>query len=1673
MSKRGRTSSVTGRQDDDGESSDLIDFCSYVYDILRNHKKEDGSLLCDTFIRVPKRRQDPSYYEVVSNPIDMLKIQQKIKTDDYEDIEDMAQDVELMVNNAKSFYKKNSTEYKDAVELMEMFNSIKNRLLESEDQSSVESDKKGKIILKVGKLARKAAAAAEAKKQDPDDTTSEGSSVMEEESNQIEELFTAVMQATDGEKRQLNSAFMLLPSKKKYPEYYDIIDNPIDLKQIARKIQANQYNHINDLEKDMLLMTKNACSFNEPGSQIYKDAKTLKKIIVSKKFDIVHGKLKAKVGSRSYQPLSAITAALKEEATSEEEELEGDSDVDLDNPRWQLYDVVKNTTNNGGYALCEPFWKLPSRRHYPDYYKEIKNPVSLLQIRNKLKKGEYGTVSEVAGDLNIMFENAKKYNRPESRLYRDAIKLQKVMQHKVKELLDFDQESESDTDSDNSPIIKKDTSPIAKKRGRKSAAFIRDNPSLRKRFLSICKALTEYTYEDGRQPILMFMEKPSKKLYPEYYKIIAEPIDLLQIQGNIKAEKYTTEDQLISDLKLMFSNCRKFNEENSVIYKDANNLEKVLNDKLKELGPLPDVSTTPKKSAVKAYKPRRKQTQADAKLRSLFETIKEFRDSKGRHLSLVFAKLPSRIDYPDYYEVIKKPIDLDKIGSKLKGGHYETLDDLVTDLILMLDNACKFNEPDSQIYKDALQLQRVVLQTKLQLREDENLVPDVKAAVQELLTSLFTSVYNHQDEEGRCFSDCMLELPEHDEIEGKKVRGISLDIVKRRLDKGLYKRLDRFQEDLFACLERARKLSRTDSQVFEDSIELQAFYIRQRDELCRGGDILNSPALNYNLLHLSAAVEQQKQQKLLKETPSEEENEGRNPEDPANNTSIVSNNSVENSAPGGAMIFNQQHYHVGDFVYIQPQDRNAEPSIIHILRGWTNAEGIQMLYGDCFCRPNETYHVQTRKFLEKEVFKSDQHVAVPLSQVLGRCCVMSVKDYFKLKPEGFDEKDIYVCESRYSSKARAFKKIKVWPFSTERLTLIPREEPFEPKRIMCVFKDRLEKHITEIAELEEYEKLEEKEKPNIQLMNMPPNPEITAYYQQLNLPWGAIKTGDFVYIETENNTRLAAQVDTIWANKDGECFIKGPWFLRPQEIFYIPGRTFYKQEMFLGCLEDVHSIQNVVGRCCVMEHTEYISCRPTEIEEKDIYICQSIYNEQRRQLTKLVNGLKRYTHSDTVTQDEIYFFRRLINPLKVSSESIALHTMPDTRPVPLQVQNPISGYETPSESNMITQKVDQDILSLMEDSLDGGPPSVGSGDIPAQSPLPAMQTPLSLGKKKGKEKNPAKLVTGYILYSSEIRKGICTSHPEASFGEISRMVGNEWRQLTAEVKQSWEEKAAKMNEEMKEAKALEEAMYPQGVPPATTPNPANLPLNFTFECAWDNCDYQFDDLNDCLEHAVAEGSGHVQMYFAAVPPSECEWQCQWKGCNRIKKNCPPFPSLTRLARHVKEVHIMKSNGKVIQPSERSKNYIPSKRAAVQRTQQVQIPQAQYFIGVSGQTGSSIVSHHLLSLDSPNPSVNSTIAQLNQKPADPIFVTVPPRPQRLLHSDAYIKYIEGLSSDSKYISSWDRMLKATQENTPPVDESRLPGYWLANGPGNYGTITNALWALRDFMLRDALNISKIL
>ncbi|XP_044540093.1 protein polybromo-1-like [Gracilinanus agilis] len=160
-------------------------------------------------------------------------------------------------------------------------------------------------------------------------------------------------------------------------------------------------------------------------------------------------------------------------------------------------------------------------------------------------------------------------------------------------------------------------------------------------------------------------------------------------------------------------------------------------------------------------------------------------------------------------------------------------------------------------------------------------------------------------------------------------------------------------------------------------------------------------------------------------------------------------------------------YHVGDYVYVEPAEANLQPHIVCIERLWEDSAGEKWLCGCWFYRPNETFHLATRKFLEKEVFKSDYYNKVPVSKILGKCVVMFVKEYFKLCPETFRDEDVYVCESRYSAKTKSFKKIKLWTMPVSSVRFIPRDVPLPVVRVASVFAntDKLdeEKH-TETSE---------------------------------------------------------------------------------------------------------------------------------------------------------------------------------------------------------------------------------------------------------------------------------------------------------------------------------------------------------------------------------------------------------------------------------------------------------------------------------------------------------------------------------------------------------------------------------------------------------------------------------
>ncbi|KAM8931014.1 protein polybromo-1 isoform 1-T1 [Pelodytes ibericus] len=1579
-----------------------------------------------------------------------MKIQQKLKMEEYDDVQLLTADFQLLFQNTKLYYKPDTPEYKAACKLWDLYLRTKNEFIQKGECEDDEDDDT----------------------QDSNTATPEGESTPNYLRPVLEQLLDSVSSATHPTGRLISELFQKLPSKVHYPDYYAIIKDPIDLKTIAQRIQTGYYKSINAMAKDVDLLAKNAKTYNEPGSQVFKDANTLKKLFALKKSEIDFTEFaKSSLRNRNKRlaqgdRLSAITMALQYGSESEEDaslnassiryeegESEGESItsfMDISSPLYQLYETVRSCRNNQGQLIAEPFFHLPSKKKYPDYYQQTKNPISLQQIRTKLKNQEYDGLDHLETDLNLMFENAKRYNVPNSAIYKRVFKLQQLVQAKKKELSRRDLDIE-----DGDSMISSATSDTGSSK-RKSKKNMRKQ-RMKILFNTVLESRESGT---GRRLCELFMFKPSKKDYPDYYKIILEPMDLKTIEHNIRTDKYSSEEAMMDDMKLMFRNAWHYNEEGSQVYNDAHVLEKVFKEKRKELGPLleDDDMASPKlklsrKSGISPKKTKYL-SPMQQKLNEVYEAVKNYTDKRGRRLSAIFLRLPSRSELPDYYLTIKKPIDMEKIRSHIMANKYQDIDAMCEDFVIMFNNACTYNEPESLIYKDALVLHKVLLETRRDIEGDEDShVPNVTLLIQELIHNLFVSMMSHQDDEGRCYSDSLAEIPAVDPKFPKRPP-LTFDIIRRNVENNRYRRLDLFQEHMFEVLERARRMNRTDSEIYEDAVELQQFFIKIRDELCKNGEILLSPALSYTTKHLHNDVEKEKKEKLPREFEEdkakreEEKKEAEKSEDPGG----VSGQSGLHRTYSQDCSFKNSMYHVGDYVYVEPAEANLQPHIVCIERLWEDSAGEKWLYGCWFYRPKETFHLATRKFLQKEVFKSDYYNKFPVNKILGKCVVMFVKEYFKICPDNFRDEDVYVCESRYSAKTKSFKKIKLWTMPISSVRFRPRDIPLPVVRVASVFvtknkaEDDLSLDAAEECKEEDITQSLEKEKEDVPV-DMPNGDPGCYYFEQLRYNDMWLKVGDCVFIKSHGLVRArVGRIEKMWV-RDGAAFFFGPIFIHPEETIHEPTKMFYKKEMFLSNLEETCPMSCILGKCSVLSFKDFLSCRPTEIDENDVLLCESRYNESDKQM-KRFKGLKRFSLSAKVVDDEIYYFRKPIVPQKEPSPLLEkkiqdleakfaelegaedeIEDMGEEEgeileaPSLPQIQTPLSGeldlmpytppqaaalsssprcsddltpavrLPSPSSSSSLTQKGTLAEAEHTETPTDRQTKDVVPGEtvdskLPKQYLDNGKSTPKSTKNSTKKEGGKRKInMSGYILFSSEMRAVIKAQHPDYSFGELSRLVGTEWRNLEATKKADYEERAAKVAEQQERERAAQQQQQQQNSSPrAGTP---------------------------------------VGALMGVVPPPT------------------PMGMLNQQMTPVSGVMAQGVQSLVGSPATGNIPY--NQQMGILVPQGVQAPP-------------------------PYPGPGQVNQPVMQQPSTPVFVAPPPRTQRLLHSEAYLKYIEGLTADSNCISKWDQTLSARRRDIhlSKEQEGRLPSHWLKS-KGAHSTMANALWRLRDLMLHDTLNI----
>ncbi|KAJ5335418.1 Bromodomain [Penicillium brevicompactum] len=288
-------------------------------------------------------------------------------------------------------------------------------------------------------------------------------------------------------------------------------------------------------------------------------------------------------------------------------------------------------------------------------------------------------------------------------------------------------------------------------------------PELWKVMMNLVMAIYDYREEDGHDPSRLFHRSVNKRYVPDYYEIIKEPMALSILKARINKREYKQFSEFVRDCALIPHNAQTYNRPRSQAYEDALIIRDVFASEFRKLAAqgaiaadeaeLPDLGEIPEADPLpdddeeeeeeeededddsedegrrrkkpgpkpgfkrgmapknepdlrrKRGRPPRVDTPMETRIKTILKGIRKFKGAGGHMKITHFERLPDKSAYPDYYHEIKEPIAIDGIKRKSKRKKYTSVDHFMRDLDHMFENAKAYNQSDSQIYKDAVDLQ--------------------------------------------------------------------------------------------------------------------------------------------------------------------------------------------------------------------------------------------------------------------------------------------------------------------------------------------------------------------------------------------------------------------------------------------------------------------------------------------------------------------------------------------------------------------------------------------------------------------------------------------------------------------------------------------------------------------------------------------------------------------------------------------------------------------------------------------------------------------------------------------------------------------------------------------------------------------------------------------------------
>lgn len=195
---------------------------------------------------------------------------------------------------------------------------------------------------------------------------------------------------------------------------------------------------------------------------------------------------------------------------------------------------------------------------------------------------------------------------------------------------------------------------------------------------------------------------------PDYTEKIKHPMDLSTIKDKLENKQYESNEDFYNDMKLMFNNCYLYNGEDSPVAQMGKELEKAFEKIYNSTASNPPENvdtTTSEKQKRTVVKQTSQMSQDD--FDSALNLLNEIEKPKNKNKIWPFLQPVTDSEAPGYSSVVKKPMDLSTVRSKLNRKSYDSFNSFVADLQLICDNCKLYNPENSEIYKLGIELERL------------------------------------------------------------------------------------------------------------------------------------------------------------------------------------------------------------------------------------------------------------------------------------------------------------------------------------------------------------------------------------------------------------------------------------------------------------------------------------------------------------------------------------------------------------------------------------------------------------------------------------------------------------------------------------------------------------------------------------------------------------------------------------------------------------------------------------------------------------------------------------------------------------------------------------------------------------------------------------------------------